>query len=311
MPNCLTSIVDKPLSNLLSERCQRLLGAEESLFDQDYQNHAIVGESKDKSIGKPYLLHHHCSLDSKQQKGEKQKGILLIHGLMAAPFEVRQWADFLYAQGYNVYAPRLTGHGTSVIDLATRNKQEWIDAVQRGYNILTECSDEIILAGFSTGAALALDIAIKQPNNFSALISISAPLKIKKFSANFASPVNQWNRLLSGLNVSKAKKEFVTNHADNPHINYLRCPLSSIVQIKNLMKPVRQNLAKISMPALVMHATNDPKVDVQSSRDIYRLISSQDKTYHEIDFDLHGIINGDISKQVFSKVNSFLQTLKA
>ena len=297
------------MSEPLNELCQRLLANEELLFDQDYQQHAILGESKEQSIGKPYLLHNHSSLNSKQQKGEKQKGILLIHGLMAAPFEVRQWADFLYAQGYNVYAPRLTGHGTSVIDLATRNKQEWIDAVQRGYNILAECSDEIILAGFSTGAALALDIAIKQPSNFSALISISAPLKIKKFSANFASPINQWNRILNGLNVSKAKKEFVTNHADNPHINYLRCPVSSIVQIKSLMKPVRQNLAKISMPVLIIHATGDPKVDVQSSRDIYRLIASQHKTYHEIDFDLHGIINGDISAQVFKQVGFFLQKL--
>ena len=297
------------MSEPLSELCQRLLANEELVFDQDYQQHAIVGESKDKFIGKPYLLHHHGSLDSRQKKGKNRKGILLIHGLMAAPFEVRQWADFLYAQGYNVYAPRLAGHGTSVIDLATRNKQEWVNAVQRGYNILAECSDEIILAGFSTGAALALDIAIKQPNNFSAVISISAPLKIKKFSANFASPINQWNRILNGLNISKAKKEFVTNHADNPHINYLRCPVSSIVKIKSLMKPVRQNLAKISMPALVMHATGDPKVDVQSSRDIYRLIASQDKTYHEIDFDLHGIINGDISKQVFKQVDIFLQKL--
>jgi len=297
------------MSEPLSELCQRLLANEELVFDQDYQQHAILGESKDKFIGKPYLLHHHDSLDSKQQKGEKQKGILLIHGLMAAPFEVRQWADFLYARGYNVYAPRLTGHGTSVIDLATRNKQEWVDAVQRGYNILAECSGEIILAGFSTGAALALDIAIKQPNNFSAVISISAPLKIKKFSANFASSINQWNRLLNWLNVSKAKKEFVTNHADNPHINYLRCPVSSIVQIQKLMKPVRENLACISIPVLVMHATRDPKVDVQSSRDIYRLIASEDKTYHEIDFSLHGIINGDIAKQVFRQVDLFLQKL--
>lgn len=292
---------DNPLSESLNKRCQQWLANEELLFDQDYQCHAITGESKDKTIGKPYLLHHP---DNKQ-------GVLLIHGLMAAPFEVRLWADALYAQGYNVYAPRLTGHGTSVIDLATRNKSEWANAVDRGYKILAECSDDIILAGFSTGAALALNMAIKYPDNFSALICISAPLKIKKFSANFASPVNQWNALLNKLNVNKAKKEFVTNHADNPHINYLRCPVSSIVQIKSLMKDVRQNLATIDLPTLVMHATNDPKVDVQSSKDIYRLIGSQDKTYHEVDFDLHGIINGDISKQVFNQVDLFLQKLKA
>jgi esterase/lipase len=293
MPHHLTNITEKSLS----DHCKQWLANEELLFDQDYQCHAIAGESKDKTIGKPYLLHH----------PKNNKGVLLIHGLMAAPFEVKQWADALYVQGYNVYAPRLTGHGTSVIDLATRNKMEWVNAVERGYKILAECNDNIILAGFSTGAALALNIAIKNPNNFSALICISAPLKIKKFSANFASPINQWNKLLNKLNVGKAKKEFVTNHADNPHINYLRCPVSSIVQIQSLMKGVRQKLASIDLPILVMHATNDPKVDVQSSRDVYRLIGSKDKTYHEIDFDRHGIINGDISTQVFSQVDLFLQ----
>lgn len=293
MPDYQTNIAEKSLS----ERCKQRLVNEELLFDQDYQRHAIVGESKEKPIGKPYLLHH----------SGNSKGVLLIHGLMAAPLEVKQWADALYAQGYNVYAPRLSGHGTSVIDLATRNKRDWVQAVERGYKILAACSDEIILAGFSTGAALALNMAIKYPDNFSALICISTPLKIKKFSANFARPINQWNKVLTRLNVSKAKKEFVSNHADNPHINYLRCPVSSIVQIQSLMKDVRQNLAAIDLPTLVMHATNDPKVDVQSSKDIYRLIGSQDKTYHEIYFDRHGIINGDISKGVFNQVDLFLQ----
>lgn len=287
--------VDKPLNAY----CKQGVAHEESLFNQDYQFHAIEGESKDKSIGKPYLLH-----DPKNKKG-----VLLIHGLMAAPFEVKQWADALYAQGYNVYAPRLAGHGTSVIDLAARNKLEWIEAVERGYKILAECSDTIILAGFSTGAALALNIALKHPHNFSALICISAPLKLKKFSANFASPVNHWNKAFGLVKASKLTKEFVTNHADNPHINYLRCPVSSIVEIKKLMKGVRKNLASIALPTLVMHATGDPKVDVQSSKDIYRLIGSQNKSYHEIDFDQHGIINGEISKQVFSQVERFLQQL--
>jgi esterase/lipase len=292
-----TNTLEKPLN----ECCKQGLAHEESLFDHDYQFHAIEGESKDKTIGKPYLLHH----------PKNKKGVLLIHGLMAAPFEVKQWADALFAQGYNVYAPRLTGHGTSVIDLATRDKLEWIKAVERGYTILAECNDDIILAGFSTGAALALNMAIKHPKKFSALICISAPLKLKKFSAHFASPVNHWNKAFNLVKINKVTKEFVTNHADNPHINYLRCPVSSIVEIKKLMKGVRQNLANIALPTLVMHATNDPKVDVQSSKDIYRLIGSQNKTYHEIDFDRHGIINGDISKQVFRQVDYFLQKLPA
>jgi esterase/lipase len=285
--------IKKPLNAC----CKQLLAHEESLFDHDYEFHAIEGESKDKTIGKPFLLHN----------PNNTKGVLLIHGLMAAPFEVKHWADALHAQGYNVYAPRLTGHGTSVTDLATRGKLEWIQAVERGYKILEECCDNITVAGFSTGAALALNMAIKHPRKFSALICISAPLRLKKFSANFASPVNHWNKVFSLIKASKLTKEFVTNHADNPHINYLHCPVNSIVQIRKLMKGVRQNLARIALPTLVMHATDDPKVDVQSSKDIYRLIGSESKTYHEIDFDQHGIINGIISKKVFHQVDLFLK----
>jgi esterase/lipase len=75
------------------------------------------------------------------------------------------------------------------------------------------------------------------------------------------------------------------------------------------MKGVRRDLAKIKLPMLVMHATHDPKVDVQSSKEIYKCIGSTNKTYYEIDFDQHGIINGDIAKTVFRQVEDFLQTV--
>jgi len=281
-------------------QCQVLLDAELALFDEEYERHYVEGESKPKNIGQPYLLHHPI------KQGEVNKAVLLVHGLMAAPEEVREWADFLYAQGYTVYAPRLAGHGTSSADLATRTMDEWADSVQRGHDILSTCSDQITIAGFSTGAALTLHHAIHNPDAFDALISISAPLKFKKFSAHFAKPVHYWNRLLNVLRIPTPKKEFVTNHADNPHINYLRCPVSSIVQIQRLMKGVRKGLSSIEIPSLMIHGNGDPKVDVQSSQDIYKLIGSELKQYHEIDFDLHGIIRGDVSKQVFAHVGEFL-----
>jgi len=168
-----------------------------------------------------------------------------------------------------------------------------------------------VIAGFSTGAAVALHQVISKPNSFDALVSISAPLKFKKFSANFAGPVNYWNKFLRVFenplfSTKHWRKEFVTNHADNPHINYLRCPVSSIVEIKALMKQVSSGLADIKIPTLVIHANNDPKVDVQSGRDIFKALNSDNAHYQEIDFHLHGIIRGDISGQVFGEVNDFL-----
>lgn len=289
----------------LSSRCQGLLLHEQALFEREYELHYLAGETKQKSIGAPYLLHN----------PESDKGVLLIHGLMAAPEEVREWAEYLFALGYTVYAPRMAGHGTSANDLSRRQMDEWVASVDRGHEILTCCCKHNIVAGFSTGGAVALHQAIKKPDAFDAVISISAPLKFKKFSAHFAAPVNYWNQLLHRLdgfhldgifNTRKLRKEFVTNHADNPQINYLRCPVNGIVQIKRLMKSVYQGLPSITIPSLIIHASADPKVDVQSGRDIFLRILSKNKTYREINFDRHGIIRGKIAKDVFKEVGRFL-----
>ena len=288
----------------LSNLCKNLIEQERQLFEDEYHQYYLEGESKPKSIGQPYLLHNENA----------QHGVLLIHGLMAAPEEVREWAEYLYALGYTVYAPRMAGHGTSANDLSQRNASEWVDSVDRGHEILKACCEHISIAGFSTGASVALFQVTQKPEAFETLISISAPLKFKKFSTHFAEPVNHWNQLshfwddsILGkvIKTRRWRKEFATNHADNPHINYLRCPVNSIVQIKRLMENVCQSLSSISIPTLLIHATDDPKVDVQSSQKIYKIIQSKQKQYKEVDFHLHGIIRGEIAKQVFEEVQGF------
>lgn len=277
-----------------------LLTAEHALFEQDYLQHFIAGESRPAGIGQPVFL----------PSSGSSWGVLLVHGLMAAPEEVREWADYLHAQGYTVYAPRMAGHGTSANDLDQRTAGDWIDSVERGQRILECCCRNIVIAGFSTGGAVALHSVIRHPGAFAAVISISAPLRFKSFSAHFAEPVHYGNQALKSLGLGKYRKAFVTNHADNPHINYLRCPVSSIVQIKRLMRNVRKGLPTIHIPSLVMHADRDPKVDVRGGREIYRRLGANDKRYQEVSFHRHGIVRGEITREVFAEVGDFLATVR-
>jgi alpha-beta hydrolase superfamily lysophospholipase len=91
-------------------------------FETDYHQFYVQGESKPMAVGMPLLV-----------KGKsKNVGILLSHGYMAAPLEVKKLANFLGQLGYWVYVPRLKGHGTSPEDLATRSYQDWIGSVDRG-----------------------------------------------------------------------------------------------------------------------------------------------------------------------------------
>ncbi|PIP37453.1 MAG: hypothetical protein COX19_16665, partial [Desulfobacterales bacterium CG23_combo_of_CG06-09_8_20_14_all_51_8] len=179
----------------LSPACQKRLDQEQALFQNDYRTHYLPGETKGPEIGAPYLLHHPKS----------RNAVLLIHGLMAAPYEVRQWADNLFSGGFTVYAPRLSGHGTSAADLAGQDYGDWVDSVERGYEILAGCSEQIIVAGFSTGAGLALHQAICHPKRYRAVISVSAPMKFTGLSSNLSEIMERWNLVAGRLNGSSPR----------------------------------------------------------------------------------------------------------
>ena len=279
--------------------CKRLADQESLLFDREYEKYFLKGETKPRPIGEPYLLH----------RNETKRGVLLIHGLMAAPEEVRQWADFLFSLGYTVYAPRLAGHGTSAVDLSGRHWGDWTDSVNRGHAILKACCEEIVVAGFSTGAGLALYQAVSKPADFLGVISVSAPLKFKSTSACFAELMDQWNILLRTLGIKQFRKDYAPNDPDNPEINYHRCPVHSIVQVKALMKKVYRALPALSVPSLIMQANRDPKVCGRSGRRIYDRIGSTDKSYREVDFHLHGIVRGEVARGVFAETAAFLDRL--
>ncbi|PKN53719.1 MAG: hypothetical protein CVU55_00930 [Deltaproteobacteria bacterium HGW-Deltaproteobacteria-13] len=283
----------------VSSECTQLVQQESLLFERDYKKYFLAGETKPRHIGEPYLLHH----------AETNRGVLLIHGLMAAPEEVRPWADFLYSRGYTVYAPRLAGHGTSAADLAQKSYCDWVDSVNRGHNILKSCCEQIVVAGFSTGGGLALHQALTKPKEFAAVISISAPLKFKSISSSFAEYLDLWNSFLSAIGIKSMRRDFVANHPDNPHINYHRCPVRSIVQVKALMKKVSAALPTLSMPALIIQAGDDPKVEGGSGRKIFDRILFPGKTYREVHFHLHGIVRGEITLDVFPEVENFLTRL--
>ncbi len=276
-----------------------LLENENHRFKQAYHVHFLDGETKPKNIGNPFLLPNASS----------KTGILLVHGLMAAPEEVREWAQFLYSKGYTVYVPRLAGHGTSPIDLSNRHYGEWMASVDRGIDILRTCCKNLVIGGFSTGAGLALYQAIQNPTAFDGVISISAPLKFKGISTNFVEILHAWNRFAIQSGMTLLAKEYAKNHPDNPHINYHRCPIQGIVEVKALMKKVYSSLSTLKIPSLIIQGKNDPKVDGQSGQKIFQCINRRDSHYREIDFHLHGIIRGPISQEVFQEVETFLDTL--
>lgn len=269
---------------------------DQKIFLEDYNQFFREGISKPESVGEPFFLHNVFN----------KKGVILVHGYMAAPKEVRLLADKIYKAGYSVYGVRLRGHGTTPEDLSGRRWQDWNESVNRGYVVMKNSVNEFAVAGFSTGAGLALLQAIQKGPKLKAIISISAPLRLQDIRASFTGALSFFNTILKKFKIEKGKMEFVPNSPENPDINYSRNPINGTYELGKLMKHVEKDLPLINIPALIIQATGDPVVNPQSADEIYSKISSQDKELIKIKSDRHGIVRGKELKEVADEVITFL-----
>ena len=267
-------------------------------YESDYHRYYIQGESKPIDVGMPFLV-----------KGKsKNVGVLLSHGYMAAPREVENLARYLGSIGFWVYVPRLKGHGTSPDDLAKRSYQDWVASIDRGYAIISSICKRVVAGGFSTGAGLALDLAARV-KEVAGVFAVAAPMTLKDFSSKFAPAVDMWNRIMDKAYSVGPKMEFVENKPENPHINYLRNPISGVREIERLMDDLEPKLPDLDVPALIVQSRRDPVVEPKGSRKIFKLLGTEDKEYRLFNFDRHGILLGDGSQWVHKAIGEFVNRI--
>lgn len=277
----------------LSERIRTVFLEEDRReFEEDYERNFQPGVSKDKEVGQPFLL----------VPPQIQGGIVLVHGYLAAPLEVRTLAEYFYRKGYAVYGVRLKGHGTAPDDLIDVSWQDWYESMNRGYAIIKSLTDYIVLGGFSMGGVLALRGAARKGTKIQAVFSINAPVQLVRYTARLASSGSLSMHAL----LKRIKGDFVDNDPENPHINYTRNPLHGVQELGKATRAMEEALPQIAVPALVVQGAHDPIVDPASGFEIFEAIGTPDKELSLFERSRHGIINGDDVEPVFDRVSRFL-----
>lgn len=284
-----------PRPVLSSKIREMFLKEDNELFEQDYANFVKDGESKPIDVGRPFLL----------TPPKFKAGIVLVHGYMAAPLEVRAMADYFAKRGFAVYGVRLRGHGTSPEDLARTPWEEWYESLNRGYAVIKSLTDYIILGGFSTGGVLALLAAGRKRDKVKAVFSINAPLQLRNYMARFASQLVSMNSLITRLRGGTGW-DFIENNPENKHINYARNPVTGVRELGKAMSAMETVLKDVCVPSLVIQGFRDPLVEPSSGQNIFSQIGTHQKELVVLDKARHGIINGEGALEVYDRVDRFL-----
>ena len=161
--------------------------------------------------------------------------VLLIHGFMAGPAELRSLGERLHGLGYHVLGVRLKGHGTSPWDLRERNWHDWAASVERGYDILKAYSNAVHIVGFSTGGLLALYQAATHPRlKVKSVVSVNAPIRFRSKNMIFVPLMHHANRLVSWVN-EEGLMPFTPNLPENPEVNYQHIPIRALYQLQQFI----------------------------------------------------------------------------
>ncbi len=116
-----------------------------------------------EGVNNPESFPHNWNRSYEMAAPNPVGGALLIHGLTDSPYSLRRTAEILNDQAYTVVGIRLPGHGTTPAALSRAEVKDWRAAVRIAYAHLLEVMDDdarIIVAGYSNGGALALDLAL-------------------------------------------------------------------------------------------------------------------------------------------------------
>ncbi len=215
-------------------------------------------------------------------------GCLLVHGFTGTPQNVRPLADYLARRGLAVSAPRMPGHGTTVADLDKTGPEDWLGAAERALSELHERCSTVFVAGISMGGTITLELARRHPE-LAGVVVMAAPVQAM---AALEPLVNDPDRPAT-VPAPWATVGVLTEDVGVGGIAYLEMPLGALERGMGLMTQVREGLAEVTVPTLLIYGDADQVVDKANGPFVLDGIKATDKrllalpdSSHEVTLDV-------------------------
>jgi carboxylesterase len=197
--------------------------------------------------------------------GEGRRGVLLLHGFAGTPPELRRLGEHLAANGYRCRGPAIAGHGSTPEALEATTRRDWTRSVQEELDTLARDCDEVMVAGQSMGGTLALHLAATDLR-VAAVATLAAPVWLSGIATRaipIARRVMRWHR--PGDDIDLYDLEAI----DELYSHGLR-PMRAIHEFAGLLREVRDELAAVRAPVLVLHGGRDRTIAPANAAEIER-----------------------------------------
>ena len=202
-------------------------------------------------------------------------GILLLHGFGDTPQTLALLAKYLHDAGFDVRAPLLPGHGTSVTDFQKSNRSQWLACARDEYSRMRASHKIISIVGLSMGGALSAIIAAEE-KDLCALVLIAPYLDMPVSHKVAAATYWLWGRA-AGLRKGKNPRSILDPEERAKNLGYGVYSGRLVYQLWRLAAHARNSLERITTPTLILQSRQDPRVAVSVAEYAITAIGAREK----------------------------------
>lgn len=221
-------------------------------------------------------------------EGDNGKAAMLIHGFPGTPKEMRPTGEILNKLGYTVKGILLPGFGKDIENLSKHDQESWTAYIQQQVQDLAVDNSEIIIVGYSFGAALTIATLLKSEfpqvmeivlfapywnalGGFNPIIRALGPLfwpLVRRASPDFKvfekidfedpNQVHELEKTFEGMDLQDLEvQEFIRN---------ISIPFSTIDELYRIGRYVKKNISKLAIPITIVQGTHDIVVPLQQTK---------------------------------------------
>jgi carboxylesterase len=213
-------------------------------------------------------------------------------------------AQRLAKEGMTVRLPRLPGHGTRWQDMNLTRWEDWYAEVDRAFRELAERCDRVFVLGLSMGGSLTLRLAEEKGDAVTGIVLINAAVHSERKDRH----------LLPLLQAIVPSFPGISNDIKKPGQDegaYSKIPLKAAYSLSKLWAAVRQDIDKVTQPALVFRSEVDHVVEPSNAEWIMSHMRSADKTLVVLPDSYHVATLDNDARTIEDASVSFIQRISS
>lgn len=252
-----------------------------------------------------------------KEKKKTQYAILYIHGFLASRAEGEYVVDRIASRYHmNAYYLRLPGHGTNMIDHASKNYRDYLQVVEQALYHMQFLGEKIIIMATSTGGVLSFYLASQYPKKIHSMVVASPFLDFSDASARvmyYPGGIELVSLLYGDIRKAQMDpNDSRYNYNEYKKYWYIQNKFEAFRALVELRSSIfrPEVLSKIKSPLLLLVYPEDEVASAESMRKAFHMMPPKNKYLKEIKNGNHILFSEYVKsdkEKIFIEIDHFFR----